>query len=59
MELKIIKFDNAVIEINFEELKQQLKNRISIYDNLELNEDNIEVINDSKKFNLDMLNIFN
>lgn len=49
MELKIIKFDNAIIEINFEELKQQLKDRISIYDNLELNEDNIEVINDSKK----------
>lgn len=49
MELKIVKFDNAVIEINFEELKQQLKDRISIYDNLELNEDNIEVINDSKK----------
>ena len=49
MELKIIKFDNAIIEINFEELKQQLKDRISIYDNLELNEDNIEIINDSKK----------
>ena len=49
MELKIIKFDNPIIEINFEELKQQLKDRISIYDNLELNEDNIEIINDSKK----------
>ena len=49
MELKIVKFDNAVLEINFEELKQQLKDRILIYDNLELNEANIEVINDSKK----------
>ena len=49
MELKIINFNNAIIEINFEELKQQLKDRISIYDNLELNEDNIEIINDSKK----------
>ena len=49
MELKIIKFDNSIIEINFEELKQQLKDRISIYDNLELNEDNIKVINDSKR----------